>query len=237
MGAVYFSNRHHKHWPLYRSVLWTVGIFLAILSVAGPLAERAHGNFTAHMLGHLLLGMMAPLLMALAAPMTLLLRTLPVKAARRITNILRSTMIRILSDPVTATILNIGGLWLLYTTNLYQIMHHSLFLHVFIHIHVFLAGYLFTISLLYIDPIPHRRSYLYRSIVLVIAVAGHSILSKFIYANPPAGVPADQAQTGSRLMYYGGDLIDVIIIFLLCLHWYRAVRPRKRSAQVTWQNS
>ncbi|SEA26459.1 putative membrane protein [Thalassobacillus cyri] len=232
MLAVYLSN-HHRRWPLYRSVLWTAGVSFSILSVAGPIAERAHTDFTAHMLGHLFLGMLAPLLMALAAPMSLLLRTLPVKGARRLTRLLRSKPVGVLSNPVTATILNIGGLWLLYTTDLYMMMHHSIILHVFIHIHVFLAGYLFTISMIYIDPIPHRFSYRYRAIVLVIALAGHGILSKFIYANPPSGVPADQAQAGSRLMYYGGDMIDVVIIFLLFLYWYQAARPRKRAAQVT----
>ncbi|GGC98744.1 membrane protein [Thalassobacillus devorans] len=236
MGAVFLSNGRHRRWPFYRSVLWGIGTSFAILSVAGPLAERAHVDFTAHMLGHLFLGMLAPLLMALAAPMTLLLRTLPVKNARRLTKLLRSKPVRVLSNPITATILNIGGLWLLYATDLYMLMHHSLILHVFIHIHVFLAGYLFTISILYIDPTPHRHSYLYRGIVLVTAVAGHGILSKYIYANPPAGIAADQAQAGGKLMYYGGDMIDAVIIFLLCLHWYQAARPRKNAAQVTWQN-
>lgn len=61
-------------------------------------------------------------------------------------------------------------------------MHESLFLYVFIHIHVFLAGYLFTVSLAYVEPIPHRTSFLYRSSILVLALAAHGILSKYIYA-------------------------------------------------------
>ena len=67
-------------------------------------------------------------------------------------------------------------------------MHQSIFLHLFIHLHVFIAGYLFTMSMIYIDPARYRCSYIYRSIVLIIALAGHGILSKYIYAYPPIGV-------------------------------------------------
>ncbi len=104
-------------------------------------------------------------------------------------------------------------------------MHQNILLHLFIHLHVFIAGYLFTISIIYIDPAPHRYSYRYRAIVLIIALAGHGILSKYIYAYPPTGVVTTQAEIGGMLMYYGGDLIDIILIFIFCLQWFRASRP------------
>jgi putative membrane protein len=80
--------------------------------------------------------------------------------------------------------------------------------------------------MIYIDLTPHRTSFLHRAIVLVIALAGHGILSKFIYIHAPAGVPAEQAELGGMLMYYGGDAIDIVIIFILCWQWYVATRPR-----------
>nr|WP_223703164.1 cytochrome c oxidase assembly protein [Sutcliffiella deserti] len=234
--AVVISSRHYRKWPIYRTISWLGGTFCAVAAVAGPLAERAHMDFPTHMIGHLLLGMLAPLLMVLAAPMTLLLRTLPVNVARGLTWILKSFPVRILSDPIIASLLNIGGLWILYTTNLFGLMHQSVTLHILIHIHVFLAGYLFTISMIYIDPIPHRRSYVYRSIVLVAALAAHGILSKYIYANPPAGVAADKAESGAMLMFYGGDMIDGVIIFILCLQWYKAAKPRQSFVSVENQS-
>jgi putative membrane protein len=75
--AVFRTNHRYKKWPVYRTIFWTAGIFLAIAAVAGPLAEMAHHYFQAHMLGHLFLGMLAPLLMAIAAPMTLTLEPFP----------------------------------------------------------------------------------------------------------------------------------------------------------------
>ena len=228
--AVVRSNRWYKPWPRYRTVCWTLGVMLAIFSVAGPLAKFAHVNFTAHMVGHLLLGMLAPLLMALAAPVTLTLRTLRITTARKVSKVLQSSPSRFLTNPIISSILNIGGLWLLYTTSLYSLMHENILLYLIVHLHVFIAGYLFTVSIIYIDPRPHRLSFLYRSIVLVVALAGHGILSKYIYAHPPIGVSIEQAKSGGMLMYYGGDAIDIVLILILCLHWFRASRPRELAS-------
>lgn len=227
--AAFISSRRLKRWPLHRTICWSLGVFCAAFAMIGPLADRAHVDFSAHMLGHLLLGMLAPLLMALAAPITLVLRTIPVIHARQLSFILKSKPIRILSNPLAASFLNIGGLWTLYTTGLYAAMHQSIFLHLFIHIHVFLAGYLFTVSIIYIDPSPHKTGFVYRAIVLIAALAGHGILSKYIYAHPPEGVPAVQAEAGAMLMYYGGDAIDLVLIFILCYQWFKAARPRASS--------
>ena len=231
-AAVVYSNRQYRKWPVYRTASWLAGNLCAAAAVFGPLAEKAHGHFVYHMAGHLLLGMLAPLLMVLAAPGTILLRTLNTDRARRVTGILKSRPFFILSHPVTAAVLNVGGLWLLYTSDLYHMMHESVFWHAAVHFHVFLGGYLFTASLLYIDPVFHRVSYLYRSAVLLVALAAHGILSKYLYVRPPEGVPLNQAEQGSMLMYYGGDVIDALIICLLCLKWYRSSKPRLKPMSI-----
>ena len=230
VGAVAVTNRRKRlrKWPLERMVFFVLGVFLATSALIGPLARQSHTDFTAHMVGHLLLGMLAPLLIALSAPVTLMLRTLHVHNARKLSRLLKSPPIRFFSTPIIASILNIGGLWLLYTSNLYTVMHDNLLLHIVIHIHVFIAGYLFTISLIYIDPVFHRFSFPYRTTVFILALAGHGILSKFLYAYPPEGVPVDDARTGAMLMYYGGDAVDLVLIVILFRHWYQSVRPRKR---------
>ncbi|WP_370453206.1 cytochrome c oxidase assembly protein [Oceanobacillus sp. CFH 90083] len=224
--SIFISIRRERPWPLYRTVFWTIGVFCCLTAVAGPLADRAHMDFTVHMAGHLLLGMLGPLLMVLGAPMTLILRALSVQQARKLTRILRSKALGVISNPIITSILNVGGLWILYSTDLFFMMHENIFLHVIVHIHVFLAGYFFTASLIYIDPIAHRTSFLFRSIVLVLALAGHGILSKYIYAYPPNGVPESQAQSGAMLMYYGGDMIDLVLIIILCFQWFKATKPR-----------
>jgi putative membrane protein len=117
-----------------------------------------------------------------------------------------------------------GGLWVLYITDLYMLMHQYFLIHLIVHCHLFLAGYFFTASILYIDPMSHRFSFLYRSIVCLITLAAHAILSKYIYAHPPIGVPFDQAKMGGMMMYYGGNIIDAVLIYFLCFQWFRATR-------------
>ncbi len=219
-GLLYLFAARNTHWPPYRSLCWVLGILCAV-SVIKP-----HTGFASHMWGHLLLGMQAPLLMVLSRPVTLVLRTIPAPLARQLTRLMKSRAFGLISDPVTASVLNIGGLWLLYTTNIYAHMHHHAVLHELIHFHVWLAGYFFTASMISLDPRPHPRSFLYRSIVLVIALAAHGILAKYIYANPPLGVSAEEAEQGAMIMYYGGDLIDLVLIIIFCHQWYTVTRPR-----------
>ncbi|MFC3038668.1 cytochrome c oxidase assembly protein [Virgibacillus xinjiangensis] len=233
IAALIVSRKNGRHWPIYRTMLWLAGTLLCLISVAGPLAQLAHGDFRVHMTGHLLLGMLGPLLMALGAPVKLLLRSLPVEHAKKFTRILRSRILGFLSNPAVTATVNLGGLWILYTTDLYQLMHESTLLHILIHLHIFLAGYLFTVSLIYVEPIPHRTSYLYRSAILVLALAAHGILSKHIYANPPQGVPSQEAETGGMLMYYGGDAVDLLIVVILCYHWYQAAAPKETDREVS----
>ncbi len=211
-----------------RCGLWVAGSLAGAVAVSGPLAEAADTSYVAHMIAHVLLGMLAPLLLVLAAPVTLLLRTMPVSTARQLSRLLVSRPIRILTEPVVAAVLSVGGLWVLYTTGLYSAMHQDRGLHLLVHVHLFIAGYLFTTAVISVDPMPHRRGYLHRAAVLVLALAAHDILAKYLYAHPPDGLLAPTAETGAMIMYYGGDVIDVAIMVVLGARWYRVSRPRFR---------
>jgi putative membrane protein len=221
--------RRRGSWPAYRDALWCAGIVVAAVTLTGPLAEAAHHEFVAHMAGHLLLGMLAPLLLVLAAPVTLALRALPARPARRLSWLLTRRPIRVLTHPVTAAALNLGGLWLLYTAGLYQATVQHAGLHAAVHVHMLAAGYLFTFAIVGVDPSPHRPGYLTRAVVLVLFLAAHAVLAKQVYGHAPAGVPNAQAASGAVLMYYGGDLIDVALITVFCWQWFTACRPNRAA--------
>lgn len=227
--AVIMTNQRYKKWPIYRTICWTIGMGVAFVAVAGPLANSAHTNFTAHMVSHLLLSMAAPIFMVIAKPMTLMLRTANTSMARKVTAILKSRMLLFISHPVTAAVFNVGGLWLLYTTNLYILMHENAFFALLVHLHFFIAGYVFTMSIIYFDPVYHQYSYQFRAAVLIVAIAGHDILSKYMYANPPIGVLRQEAEMGSMVMYYAGDWIEVVLIIIFCWQWYKSAKPRRHA--------
>lgn len=225
-----WAARDRSPWPARHGVAWYIGLACVAAGLVGPVAVAARSSFTAHMAAHLLVGMVAPLLLVLAAPVTLLVRALPVTGARTVTSLLRSPVVRVGTHPVVAAALNAGGLWALYTTGLYPAMHTSVLIHGLVHAHVLLAGYVFTASVVGVDPNPHRASVAVRSVVLVLFVAAHSVLAKRLYAHPPAGVDADDARVGAQLMYYGGDLVDVTLIVLLFSGWYAAGRTLERGS-------
>ncbi|MDG6103791.1 cytochrome c oxidase assembly protein [Dactylosporangium aurantiacum] len=211
--------RRRRPWPWWRTATWFAGLGAAGWAVLGP---PARGGFVAHSAGHLLLGMLAPLLVCAAAPVTLLLRGLPAGGARRVSRLLRGAPATALTHPVTAVLLNAGGLWLLYATPLYRVAVTDPTVGLLAHAHVFAAGCLLTAVLVGPDPMPHRAALPVRAAALVAFMAAHGILMKVLYAHPTAGVPAGEAQRGAALMYYGGDALDLVLLVLLGLRWYRA---------------
>ncbi|WP_345045869.1 cytochrome c oxidase assembly protein, partial [Georgenia daeguensis] len=119
-AAALRAARDRSPWPAHRTALWYAGLLCVGAALLGPVAEAARASFTAHMLGHVLLGMLAPLLLVLGAPVTLALRALPAARARTLTGLLRHPVVRAVTHPAVAATLNAGGLWLLYTTDLYH---------------------------------------------------------------------------------------------------------------------
>ena len=229
LGGVATAYRRGHSWSVDKTMMWLLGLAVAASAMTGNLAAASHESFTSHMLGHLLVGMVAPLLLVAGTPVTLALRSLHLRQARRLSHALRSRPVRLLAHPVSAALINVGSLWLLYTTPLFELMLSSPLIHLLVNIHFLFAGYLFVASLVGTDPNPHRASFVLRSAVLVFALAAHGILAKHLYAHPPLGVPLVEAQSGSVLMFYGGDVADAALICVLCLQWYRAagktVRP------------
>ncbi len=219
-------RRAGRTWSSRRTAAWVLGCLLATLAVAGPLPAAAATRMTAHMAGHLLLGMLGPLLLVLGAPVTLALRALPVERARRLSRLLRSRPLRLLTEPAVAAVLDVGGLWLLYGTSLLTYAAARPVLDAAVHAHVLLAGYLFTAVLVGRDPLPHRRSTAHLLVVLVLALAAHDVLAKRLYAL----AVDDDARRGAVLMYDGGDAVDLALAVLVCARWYRRSRPRADAA-------
>jgi putative membrane protein len=228
LAAVAIGFSRGRSWPCHRTAAWVAGIIAAASGFVGPLTT--HDDFVTHMWTHLLVGMVAPLLLVAAAPMTLALRTMDITAARRLSRVLGSWPARFLTAPIVAATLNVGGMWALYFTPVFEQMQASMLMHLLVMTHFLIAGYLFTAAIIPFDPAPHQARYATRMVVLILALAAHSVLAKMIYAYPPVGVASDQAQTGAMLMFYAGDFVDVLIITILCARWYRSTDPNRRSA-------
>jgi putative membrane protein len=117
--------------------------------------------------------------------------------------------------PVTALILTTGGLTVLYLTPLYARMLAEPALHQLVTVHFVLSGCLFAWVVAGADPAPHRPSVPARLVLLGVAIAAHATLSQLLYAGAYVQVPAPVAdrQAGATLMYYGGDIAELLLAF------------------------
>jgi putative membrane protein len=199
---------HAPGWSRWRGAAFMSGAAVLVTGLALPVHD-----FTGHALQHLLIAMVAPLGLVLGAPVTLLLRTLPVGSARRLTRVLRSRPARVAAHPVTALLLTTGGLAALYLTPLYARLLTDPVLHHAVTVHFVLSGCLFAWVVAGADPAPHRPSVPARLVLLGVAIAFHATLSQLLYAGALVQVPATAAdrQSGATLMYYGGDLAELLL--------------------------
>ncbi|MFC7640063.1 cytochrome c oxidase assembly protein [Streptosporangium lutulentum] len=202
---------------------------MVVGAVTGPVAAFAETDFRGHMLQHLLIGMLAPLGLVLGAPVTLLLRSLPPAHGRRVGALLRSRLVHLSANPWSALVLSVGGMVVLYCTPLYRIASAGAPLHHLVHVHFLLAGCLFAWVIAGPDPAPRRPSVPVRLVVLGVAVAVHATLSQLMYAGLLVDVPVPTAQLrgAAEIMYYGGDLAELLLALALVSTW-RPVRPAAR---------
>ncbi len=237
-AGVLALRRRGDGWPRRRCVCALAGLLSLVVVVLAPaLAALLHVDvapFELHVFAHLLTAMAAPLLLALAAPVTLALRTLPGRARRLLLAVLHSRLSSMLLHPAVVVLLDVGGMYAYYLTPLFGWTMQTPLLHLVVHLHMVTAGSLLSWYLVGTDPVPHRPTVRIRLLVLVVVAGAHDVLAKLMYAwalPMGAGRPAE-VRSGARLMFYGGDLIDVALAVVLLAGWYaRTGRELRRQTR------
>ncbi|MFF3915904.1 cytochrome c oxidase assembly protein [Streptomyces sp. NPDC001852] len=219
-------------WSAWRSASFLTGLALLAVALLPPLASVAHSDFRGHMTQHMLIGMYAPLALVLAAPLTLVLRTLPRDRARGVAAVLHSPPARLLAHPAAALMLSTGTLGALYFTPLYNaVMAHPAG-HWLLHAHFLASGCLFAHVIAGPDPAPTRPGVRSRLVYLGIAIAVHALIAQAMYGGFLIDVhaPIDQVQQGAEIMYYGGDIAELLLAGALVATW----RPERRTTPASW---
>lgn len=226
LAAAGRARRTTSGWRPLRSASFVAGAVLLAVALSPVVASAAQHDVRVHMAQHLLVGMYAPLALTLAAPMTLTLRTMPRWGRRRVAALFRWPVSHLLAHPVTVLLLNVGGLYVIYLTPVYVHARTNEALHVAVHVHMLVAGYLLAWFVAGPDPAPRRPGLGVRLSVLVLAAAAHAVLAKFLYSRAPHWPPAaaldpDAVRDAARLMYYGGDLAELLLAVALFTVWRR----------------
>lgn len=221
-----------KRWSRWRSGSYGAGLAAVAVALVSPLATEDQ-RFPAHMAQHMLLGMLGPVLLALSAPVTLALRTLPRAGRVAVLRVLHLRWAGDLAHPVTATAVLVAGLVMVYFTPLYEATLRHPLLHELVHVHFLAGGCLFAWTFIGTDPVPRRGSMKLRIALLFVALGAHAALAKLLYAGygDVTSAGAADVRRGAELMYYGGDLVDLIVLVAFFSQWYAAQGRRLRHHQ------
>ncbi|GAA4304792.1 hypothetical protein GCM10023086_22190 [Streptomyces venetus] len=222
-------------WSRWRTGWFLGGILLLGVALLPPVAPFAAEDFRGHMVQHMLIGMYAPLALVLAAPVTLLLRTLPAARGRRLTSVLHSPPARLAAHPAVALALSTGSLAVLYFTPLYNATMGNAAAHWLLHAHFLMSGCLFAYVIAGPDPAPARPGVRARLVYLGVAIAAHAVISQLMYGGFWVDVHASivQVQGGAEIMYYGGDIAELLLAAALVATWRPEPRSASRGSSVT----
>ena len=230
-------------WPVGRTIAFALGIAGIDFATSGGLGVYAMYSFEYHMIAHMTLGMIAPIGIVLGAPITLGLRTLPQgrtseeRGPRQIlVALLHSRVGILLTNPVIALALFDGSLFVLYFTDLFGNLMSSHAGHLLMNIHFILAGFLFFMIIIGVDPSPRRIHHLVRIVILFAAMAIHAFFSIALLAtttlidkgfyssqNIPwlSSAILDDQRAGASVSWAMGEIPIILALIATFILWMR----------------
>jgi cytochrome c oxidase assembly factor CtaG len=222
---------------------------LTVLAVAliSPLDAMAEELFSAHMLQHVLLAVVAPPLLVIGAPLTAGLWVLPVSARRRLVHVAShapgvGSVWRFLTAPALAWLVHAIALWVWHAPRLYGVALRNPAAHVLEH-----ASFVITASLMWwgiLMPRQSRRSAYATGVLVMFATMLQSgalgallALSRHVWY-PEQGVGAaswglsalEDQQIAGLIMWVPAGLLYTGAMSALFLAWMRSV-PADAPAQ------
>lgn len=253
VAGVVRLRRRGDAWPVWRTLLWTLGWALFLWATCGGPGIWGRVLFSGHMVMHMVVAMLVPLLLVPAAPVTLALRALPARRDRTwgprevVLQVVHSRAMKVVANPVVAASLFFFSLAAFYWTGLFELALTTHTGHLLMMGHFLLTGYLFTWVLIGTDPGVPRWSPLYLLVILFATISFHaffgvaltgseSLLAPgfFEQINLPWGPDplADQHLAG-EIAWGVGEAPTLVLAVVVAVQWYR--REARETARLDRQ--
>ncbi|XNY99655.1 cytochrome c oxidase assembly protein [Micrococcus luteus] len=175
-------HRRGDSWSVLRTVSWLIGLAVLMWATSGAPAVYGLVLFSAHMVGHMTLTMIAPLFLVLGAPITLALRSLPVRTddtrgpREWILWIVHSRWGAFITHPIVAGANFAGSILIFYYTDFFRFALEYHVGHEFMNVHFLLTGFIFALVMVGADPLPNRPPYPIRLVVLLATMVFHAFI-------------------------------------------------------------
>jgi putative copper resistance protein D len=222
-------RRPGKRWPWSRSACFLAGLAVCLLATNGSIAVYDQVLFSAHMLGHLALVMLAPALLMAGRPLTLAMRAS--RRPDRLRRVLEGRAVAVLTAPPVAlacyTVVIVGT----HLTGLMDPIMRSAWAGQLEHLAYLLVGCQFFVLITGDEPLRWRLSIPARWLLLALAMAVDTftgiVLLQGAHAvamrpDPALHVDAlSDTRTGGAIMWFGGDALMAAVMILLVVAWLR----------------
>lgn len=242
--AVRIVNRAHPKTPVsrWRVAAWLAGMTMYAIALISAIDVYATEVFSAHMVQHLLLTMVAPPLLALGAPITLLLRVSGPEFRRSVLlPVLHSRLVQGISWPPVGWTVFAVVMWATHFSPLFDAALEEPLLHQLEHVAYIAAGLLFWWPVVGVDPSRWRLTYAWRMAYLAGQMPLNTAVGLAIYFSPTVLYahyatierawgpdPFTDQQVAGIVMWGAGDAILLTALVLAIAAWLRADEERSR---------
>lgn len=257
LGVAKVLRRGDK-WQWFRTVNWVIGLLVLTFITSGPPAVYGRVLFSAHMVDHMALTMVAPIFLVLGAPVTLALRALPARTdgSRGLREWLlvfvHSKFSQLVTHPIFAAGNFAGSIVLFYFSDAFGFAMREHVGHELMNLHFALTGYIFILSMIGTDPLPRRAPYPMRLVLLlatmgfhaffgVAIMGGTNLLAADYFGNlgrawGPSAL-LDQ-QTGGAVAWGIGEVPTLLVAIGVAVMWSRSdARETKRVDRAADRNN
>ena len=250
IGALRLRDRSGPGRPVLvrRAALFTLGWITLAIATVSPLHQAGERSFTLHMIEHELLMLVAAPLLVLAHPLGVMLWAFPLDVRKALGAMGRASILRtpwrLLSAPITATLVQAAVLWFWHAPSLFDLALSSEPWHVAQHLSFFISSLFFWQAML---EVPRRAGGLGLSAICLFATSvvagGLGALMAFsqspwyaryaLLGMAPFGLtPAEDQQMAGLLMWIPGGLVHAGAALLMVL---RALNLQSASSASTSQ--
>jgi putative copper resistance protein D len=227
-----------RHWPKLRTASFLAGLAVCVFATNGSIAVYDQALFSAHMLGHLALVMVAPPLLVAGHPLALALEAARPAGRARLERVAQGRVVSVLTAPPVAlasyAVVIVGS----HLTGIMDTVMRNTWAGQVEHLVYVLVGCQFFVLVVGNEPIRWRLGSPARWLLLAIAMAVDTFTGIVLMQGTnaielmPSALdvdPLSDTQTGGAIMWFGGDGLMLVVMVVLVAGWLRAADRRPVS--------